>query len=50
MNKTSNKNLHSASKAKKDEFYTQLVDIKKFINKGESELLLIVFFILIQQY
>lgn len=28
-NKSSNKNLHSASKAKKDEFYTQLVDIEK---------------------
>jgi len=27
--KSSNKNLHSASKAKKDEFYTQLVDIEK---------------------
>lgn len=25
----SNKNLHQASKAKKDEFYTQLVDIEK---------------------
>jgi hypothetical protein len=28
-NKTSNKNLHKASRAKKDEFYTQLVDIEK---------------------
>ena len=28
-NKSSNKNLHKASKAKKDEFYTQLVDIEK---------------------
>ena len=28
-NKSSNKNLHSANKAKKDEFYTQLVDIEK---------------------
>lgn len=27
--KVSNKNLHNASKAKKDEFYTQLVDIEK---------------------
>ena len=27
--KSSNKNLHSAGKAKKDEFYTQLVDIEK---------------------
>lgn len=27
-NKSSNRNLHSASKAKKDEFYTQLVDIE----------------------
>ncbi|MDD3491746.1 MAG: adenine-specific methyltransferase EcoRI family protein [Candidatus Pacebacteria bacterium] len=27
--KTTNKNLHKASKAKKDEFYTQLVDIEK---------------------
>src|SRR3989339_607577 len=28
-NKSSNKNLHQASKAKKDEFYTQLSDIEK---------------------
>lgn len=28
-NKSSNKNLHKASLAKKDEFYTQLVDIEK---------------------
>lgn len=28
-NSSSNKNLHKASKAKKDEFYTQLVDIEK---------------------
>ena len=28
-NKSSNSNLHKASKAKKDEFYTQLVDIEK---------------------
>ena len=28
-NTSSNKNLHSANKAKKDEFYTQLVDIEK---------------------
>ncbi|MFA5361127.1 MAG: adenine-specific methyltransferase EcoRI family protein [archaeon] len=28
-NKASNKNLHNASKAKKDEFYTQLIDIEK---------------------
>ncbi len=28
-NKSSNKNLHKAGKAKKDEFYTQLVDIEK---------------------
>src|SRR4030042_5630644 len=27
--KSSNKNLHKASKEKKDEFYTQLVDIEK---------------------
>lgn len=27
--KSSNRNLHNASKAKKDEFYTQLVDIEK---------------------
>ncbi len=27
--KSSNKNLHKANKAKKDEFYTQLVDIEK---------------------
>ena len=30
MNKSpSNKNLHNANKAKKDEFYTQLSDIEK---------------------
>jgi len=29
MKKASNKNLHNAGKAKKDEFYTQLVDIEK---------------------
>ena len=28
-NKSSNKNLHQASRAKKDEFYTQLTDIEK---------------------
>lgn len=28
-NKSSNRNLHKANKAKKDEFYTQLVDIEK---------------------
>lgn len=28
-NNTSNKNLHKANRAKKDEFYTQLVDIEK---------------------
>lgn len=28
-NKSSNKNLHKDSAAKKDEFYTQLVDIEK---------------------
>ncbi len=28
-NKSSNKNLHAAGKAKKDEFYTQLIDIEK---------------------
>lgn len=28
INKSSNKNLHKASQAKKDEFYTQLVDIE----------------------
>lgn len=29
VNKSSNKNLHKANKAKKDEFYTQLSDIEK---------------------
>ncbi len=29
MAKSSNKNLHKANLAKKDEFYTQLVDIEK---------------------
>ena len=28
-NTSSNKNLHTAGRAKKDEFYTQLVDIEK---------------------
>lgn len=28
-NKTSNRNLHKASKEKKDEFYTQIADIEK---------------------
>jgi hypothetical protein len=27
--KSSNKNLHKANQAKKDEFYTQLTDIEK---------------------
>lgn len=27
-NKSLNKNLHKANKAKKDEFYTQLIDIE----------------------
>lgn len=31
--KSSNKNLHKASQAKKDEFYTQLVDIEKGVWK-----------------
>ena len=30
---SSNKNLHKASQAKKDEFYTQLVDIEKWYDK-----------------
>ena len=29
VNKSSNKNLHKANRAKKDEFYTQLIDIEK---------------------
>jgi hypothetical protein len=29
IKKSLNKNLHKANKAKKDEFYTQLVDIEK---------------------
>jgi len=28
-NKSLNSNLHKANKAKKDEFYTQLIDIEK---------------------
>ena len=28
-----NKNLHSAKSAKRDEFYTQLTDIEKELNK-----------------
>lgn len=32
-NKSSNKNLHKANKAKNDEFYTQLPDIEKKIRQ-----------------
>jgi len=32
MNKSNNKNLHKASKAKNDEFYTQYPDIEKEVN------------------
>jgi len=36
-NKSSNKNLHKASRAKKDEFYTQLVDIEKEIKHYKDQ-------------
>jgi hypothetical protein len=35
--KSSNKNLHNASRAKKDEFYTQLVDIEKEIKHYKDQ-------------
>jgi hypothetical protein len=35
-NKSSNKNLHKANKAKKDEFYTQLSDIEKELGHYEK--------------
>ncbi|MBU4056589.1 adenine-specific methyltransferase EcoRI family protein, partial [Patescibacteria group bacterium] len=35
-NKSSNKNLRDASKAKKDEFYTQLSDIEKELGHYEK--------------
>ncbi len=35
--KSLNKNLHNASKAKKDEFYTQLVDIEKELKHYKSQ-------------
>ena len=36
-NKSSNRNLHSASKAKKDEFYTQLVDIENELKHYKNQ-------------
>lgn len=35
--KSSNRNLHKASKAKKDEFYTQLVDIEKELKHYKNQ-------------
>ncbi|MEN9604531.1 MAG: hypothetical protein RJB39_216 [Candidatus Parcubacteria bacterium] len=35
--KTSNKNLHTAGKAKKDEFYTQLTDIEKELKHHKDQ-------------
>lgn len=35
--KTSNRNLHKAGKAKKDEFYTQLVDIEKELKHYKNQ-------------
>lgn len=35
--KSSNKNLHKASKAKKDEFYTQLADIEKELKRYKDQ-------------
>jgi len=37
MAKSLNKNLHNASKAKKDEFYTQLVDIEKELKNYKKQ-------------
>lgn len=37
MNKSSNKNLHKASLAKKDEFYTQLVDIENELKHYKNQ-------------
>lgn len=37
MTKSSNKNLHKASQAKKDEFYTQLADIEKELKHYKSQ-------------
>ncbi len=34
--KSLNNNLHKANKAKKDEFYTQLVDIEKELKNYKS--------------
>lgn len=36
--KSSNKNLHNAGKAKKDEFYTQLSDIEKYLGNYKDHL------------
>lgn len=38
MKKSSNKNLHNASKAKKDEFYTQLTDIERELKNYKKHL------------
>ncbi len=35
--KSSNKNLHQASRAKKDEFYTQLTDIEKELKQYKEQ-------------
>ena len=37
MAKSLNKNLRNASKAKKDEFYTQLVDIEKELKNYKKQ-------------
>ncbi|MBU1519301.1 adenine-specific methyltransferase EcoRI family protein, partial [Patescibacteria group bacterium] len=37
MAKSLNKNLHKANKAKKDEFYTQLVDIEKELKRYKEQ-------------
>ena len=37
-NKSLNSNLHKANKAKKDEFYTQLIDIEKELKKYRKEI------------
>ena len=45
-NKSSNKNLRSANKAKKDEFYTQLVDIEKELKHYRKHLKIKLFIVI----
>ena len=43
--KSSNKNLHKASQAKKDEFYTQLADVEKELKHYKNQFKGKVFFL-----